>query len=141
MAKVAVGEGIRAVLQPNDNGVDLADCADQGVVNVIVDSVGGYEKAKGCVDAVCPGDGIPGCLEGAGKLEKIFRRGGVRAFETAEGAFGVLCGAQFDDVGNEEVAWDESIEQSAEEDVFAAIVVAADTEKYAILRTIRVFKR
>lgn len=77
VAEVAVGEGVGAALEPDDDGVDLADGADEGVVDMVVDGVGGDEEAEGRVDAVGPGYGVPGCLEGAGVWERVFGRGGI----------------------------------------------------------------
>ncbi len=37
MAEVAVGEGVGADLEPDDDGMDLANGAEQGVVDVVVD--------------------------------------------------------------------------------------------------------
>ncbi len=75
--EVAVGEGVGAVLEPDDDGVDLADGADEGVVDVVVDGVGGDEEAEGRVDAVGPGYGVPGRLKGAGVRERVLCRGGI----------------------------------------------------------------
>lgn len=137
VAEIAIGEGVGADFEPDDDGVDLADGAEKGVVDVIVNGVGGDEEAKCGVDAVSPGYDVPGYLEGTGVLERVFDGGGGGggggAFETAESAFGVLGGTEFDDVGDKEVAWDEGVEEGAEEDVVTAIVVAANTDENAIL--------
>lgn len=45
VAEIAVGEGIGAILEPDDDGVDLADDADEWVVDVVVDGVGGEDEA------------------------------------------------------------------------------------------------
>ncbi len=71
MAKVTVGEGVGTVLEPDDDGVDLADGANHGVMDVMVDDVRGYEEAEGGVDAVGPGYRIPRRLKGAGFLKKV----------------------------------------------------------------------
>ncbi|KAI4136750.1 MAG: hypothetical protein L6R39_007631 [Caloplaca ligustica] len=137
MAEVAVCEGVRAVFEPDDDGVDLADGADERVVDVVVDGVGGDEEAEGCVDAVGPGYGVPGCLESAGYLKGVWCGKGVGAFEAADDSFGMLCGAEFDDVGDEQVAWDKRVEEGAEDDVLTAIVVAANADEDTILGSVR----
>lgn len=71
VAEIAVGEGVGAILEPNDDGVDLADGADERVVDVIVDGVGGDKEAGGRVDTVGAGDDVPGCLKGARCHERV----------------------------------------------------------------------
>lgn len=71
VAEVPVGEGVGAVLEPDDDGVDLADGADEGVMDMVVDGVGSDEEAEGGVDAVSPGYGVPGRLEGTGYSERV----------------------------------------------------------------------
>lgn len=71
MAEIAVREGVGAILEPDDDGVDLADDADEWVVDVVVDGEGGDEETEACVDAVGPGNGVPGCLEGAGCHQRV----------------------------------------------------------------------
>lgn len=72
VAEVAVCEGIGAILEPDDDGVNLTDSAQERVVNVAVDCVSGNQKTNGCIDAVSPRNGVPGCLERAGSLNWIF---------------------------------------------------------------------
>lgn len=69
VAEVAVREGVRAVLEPNDDGVDLTDGAEEGVVYVIVNCVCCDQKTSGCIDTVGPCDGVPRCFERSGCLE------------------------------------------------------------------------
>ena len=45
-----------------------------------------------------------------------------------------MCGGKLDDVGDEEMARDEQVEDKAEKDVLSAIVVTADTYKNSILQ-------
>ena len=35
-----------------------------------------------------------------------------------------MCGSKFDDVGDEEMAWDEQVEDKTEEHVLTAVIVA-----------------
>jgi hypothetical protein len=39
-----------------------------------------------------------------------------------------LCGYQFDDVGDEEMAGDEGVEEATEDEVLFSIVVATDAD-------------
>lgn len=65
MSEVAVGECVGAVLKPDDDGVDLTYGANQGVVDVGIDGICCNEKAERYVDAMGPGNDVPGCLKGA----------------------------------------------------------------------------
>ena len=38
MTKIAISEGVGADLEPNDDGVDFADSAEEGVVDIVVNS-------------------------------------------------------------------------------------------------------
>ena len=50
----------------------------------------------------------------------------------------MVGGAEFDDVGDEEVAGDEGVEESAEEDVIPTVVVAADADEDSVLDNVKV---
>lgn len=135
MPEIAVGEGVGAVLEPDDDGVNLADGPDERVVDVVIDNVGCHKKTEGCIDTVGPGNGVPCCLKRAGCLNGVFLLGvGVcRSFHTTEGTSSMLSCAQFQKVGNEQMAWDEGVEKGTEENVLAPIVMAAYADENAIL--------
>lgn len=137
VAEVAVGEGVGAVLEPDDDGVDLADGAEEGVVDVVVDCVSGDEKADGCVDAMGQGYGVPGCLEGAGWSDWVVIGLRIGAFETTQSSLGMLCGSQFDEIGGEEMTGDKRIKKGAQENVIALIVMTTDADENTILQTVR----
>lgn len=44
-----------------------------------------------------------------------------------------MCGSKFDDVGDEEMAWDEQVEDKTEEHVLTAVIVAPYTNEDSVL--------
>ena len=44
-----------------------------------------------------------------------------------------MCGGKFDDVGDEEMAWDEQVEDKTEEHVLTAVIVAPYTNEDSVL--------
>ena len=68
MTEVTIGECVRTVFEPDDDGVNFADGADEGMIDMIVDGIGGDEETECCVDAMGPGDGVPCCMEGWRRL-------------------------------------------------------------------------
>lgn len=52
VTEVAVGEGVGAVLEPDDNGVELTQGADSWMMDVEVDDHVGDAETEGCVDGV-----------------------------------------------------------------------------------------
>lgn len=126
MAQVAVGEGVGGGLEPDDDGVDFGEGADEGVVDVVVYDDGGDEEAEGRVEPVQPGDQLPGrvellalCFGGSGCL------GAGAGVACCELAFGVFGRDELDNVGREEVAGDYEEEGGADEDVVAFVVMAS----------------
>lgn len=126
MAQVAVREGVGGGLEPDDDGVDFGEGADEGVVDVVVDDDGGDEEAEGGVEAVQPGDQLPGRVE-----LFAFGFGGGGCFGAGapiaccELRLGMLCGGELDDVGGEEVAGYYEEERGSDEDVVSFVVVAS----------------
>ena len=91
------------------------------------------EKTKSCIDPMDPSNDKPCDSEALGRLcavWEVLRR----PFGTTERAFGLMCGGELDDVGDEEMARNEQVEDKAEKDVLSTIVVAADTYKNSILK-------
>ena len=133
MAQVAVGKGVRCRLEPHDDGVHLGQCANQRVVDVVVDDKGRGDEGEGDVEGVNPGDDDPGGVE----LLAILRR---RACGTVLDALprpeGLSCGGEFNEVGSEEMARNQEVEEAAEEDVLSAVCVAPYAYQDAILRTV-----
>lgn len=48
-------------------------------------------------------------------------------------AFRLLGGSKFDDVGDEEMAWNEEVEDGSKDNVLAAVVVTSDADENTIL--------
>lgn len=59
MSQVAVGVGVGGRLEPNDDGVELGQGADERVVDVEVDNDSGDGEREGDVDGVGPADEKP----------------------------------------------------------------------------------
>lgn len=59
MAEVAVREGVRGALEEDDDGVELAHCADAGVIDVVVDKLGRDVQVHCSVDTVAEGYNVP----------------------------------------------------------------------------------
>ena len=52
MAQVAVGESIRAALEPHNDGMQLTHGADYGVMDAVVDDLGRNDEVARRIDAV-----------------------------------------------------------------------------------------
>ena len=91
------------------------------------------EEAKSGIDPMDPSNDKPCKSKVFGRLctvWKILRR----PLGTTKRAFGLMCGGKLDDVGDEEMARNEQVEDKTEQDVLSTIVVAADTYKNPILK-------
>ena len=91
------------------------------------------EKTKSGIDPMDPSNDEPCDSEALGRLctvWEVLRR----PLGTTKRAFGLMCGGELDDVGDEEMARNEQVEDKAEKDVLSTIVVAADTYKNSILK-------
>lgn len=68
----------------------------------------------------------PDCLEAA--LGRLLLFGGVvvlaRSFHARQGAFGLLCGYELDQVGDEQLTWYRKIEGESIDDILATVAVA-----------------
>ena len=62
MAQISVGESIRAIFEPHDQGVHLTYGADQGMVDEIIDRVRRYKEAEAGVEEVGKCNGSPSIL-------------------------------------------------------------------------------
>lgn len=133
VAEVAVGEGVRGGFEPDDDGVHLSEGADEGVVDVVVDDVGGEGQGGRDVDGVGDPDELPGRLEFQGLVEGG-TGGAISLFDALARGAGLLGGDQLDEVGNDEVAGDEKVEEEAQLDVVSAEIMAADADEDAVLR-------
>ena len=92
-----------------------------------------YEKGKGGIDAVGPGNGIPCCSEapsGFCAAKAILRM----SFGATKGTFGLVCGGKLDDVGDQEMARSEQEENKTKNQVLPAIIMASDTYENSILQ-------
>src|SRR5687768_2109303 len=103
------------------------------MVNVEVNHDSSDGECKGNVDAVSPGDENPGRRELGALLGR--RPGGARG-DLLPRASGLLSGGELDEVGGNEMAGDEKVEEDAEEDVLTAVVMAADTDEDAVLMSV-----
>ena len=91
MPEIPVGEGVRADLEPDNDGVDFANGANQGMVDMIIHSDAGDEERKGGIDTVGPGDLAPGTPEGLSGLGvMIVLKASIFAFQAAEDTFCLL---------------------------------------------------
>lgn len=52
VSEIAVREGIRAGLEPDDDGVQLADCANPRVVDGVVNDGGCNDEVERCINGV-----------------------------------------------------------------------------------------
>ena len=59
MPQIAVGQGVGARFQPDDDGMKLAESSNARVVDVIVDHVGGDCEIQGCIDRVSKSNQMP----------------------------------------------------------------------------------
>jgi hypothetical protein len=132
MAQVTVGEGVGAVLEPDNDGVQLADGPDSRMVDIIVYHVVGDHQTESRIDRVCEGNEAPGRLEGPLLILRFFRR--VILFLPSHSTFSLLRSNQLDDICNDEVTWHEREEDRAEKQVVFAVVMAFDTDEDSILR-------
>lgn len=74
-------------------------------MDMVVDDIGSHSETETGVDCVGDGDADPGYLEG--ELFVVFLGGGLIFLSAANCAFYLLCSDQFDEVGDEEMAWDQ----------------------------------
>jgi hypothetical protein len=65
MAQIAVGEGVARRLEPDYDGMQLGQGADEWVVDGEIDRERRNGEREGNVDGVRPGDDAPRCLEAA----------------------------------------------------------------------------
>lgn len=111
----------------------LSERPNERMVNVEVNHDSSDGECKGNVDAVSPGDENPGRMELGALLGR--RPGGARG-DLLPRASGLLSGGELDEVGGNEMAGDEKVEEDAEEDVLTAVVMAADTDEDAVLMSV-----
>lgn len=131
MPKVSIRERVRAVFKPDDDGMDLANGTNEWMVDVEIDGIGGDEQAEGDIDAMGPSDDVPCCLKGCSGLAG--RLLGLAALQAAKIPFGVLGSCEFDQICDEQMAGDESVEGGTEEKVLLAVVVTADADQDTVL--------
>lgn len=115
--------------------MQLAQCTDSRMVNIVVYNFGCIEQAEGSRDSVAECDGVPRRVEATESL-CLFLWCIVlltRFLHTPNGGFGSLCCDIFDQVGDEEVARHQEVEGEAVVDVLPAVVVALDADEKSIL--------
>ena len=111
----------------------FANGANERMMNEIVHREASDEEAKSGIDPMDPSNDKPCSSETFGRLctvWKVLRR----PLGTAKCAFGLMCGGKLDDVGDEEMARNDQVEDKAKKDVLSTIVVAADTYENSILK-------
>lgn len=131
VTEVAVGECVRGRLEPDNDGMELGQSADQGVVNVEIHNERRDRQGERDVESVRPGDDLPCRLE-PGAL--VMGRTRTAVFGLDARPARLVCGNEFDEIGGEEMAWDEKVEAQAKKDVRPAKVMAVETYQDAILR-------
>jgi hypothetical protein len=134
MAEVAVRKGIGSTLEEDDDGVEFAKRTNTRVIDVVVDVLGRDAEVRDGVYAVEEGHDVPCRVEAAQRCCVFCGCVGV-ALGGYAGVGSVClpgCG-QLDEVCDEEVGWDEEVEEEAGDDVGAAVVVAAEAYEDAVL--------
>lgn len=106
--------------------MQLAERSNARVVNVIVDGKACDGEIESSVDGVGNGDKVPAELEVVYLLLSnsfcfILL---LCPFPPGHGALGLLSGCELDDIGDEEVTWDEEIEDGSVHNILPAIVMA-----------------
>lgn len=134
MAQIAVGEGVRGGLEPDDNRVDFGESADEGVVDVVVYDNRGDEEAETCVEAVQPGDQLPRRAEllafGFGGCWCI---GAGSPIACRKLRLSVLCRGELDDVCCEKMTGYYEEERGSDEEVLSFVVMASQAYENSIL--------
>lgn len=59
MSQISIRECVRTVFQPNDDGMDFRDCADERVMDVFIHRDSGDNQTKGCINSMGPGNVPP----------------------------------------------------------------------------------
>jgi len=91
------------------------------------------EQGESGIDTVCPGDDQPSGAEGIEVLGAVLRYFGP-AFSMADSASGLVSSDKLNNVGHKKMAGNKGVENKAEENVVATVVVTADADEDAILR-------
>jgi hypothetical protein len=96
------------------------------VVDIIVYGEGCNGKVEGGVDGMRNGNEIPGDLEVANLLlaNPVCLLLSLSPFSPGYRSFCLSCSCKLDYVCDEEVAWDEEVEDGAVYDILSAIVMA-----------------
>ena len=89
MAEVAIREGVRADFQPDNNGMDLRNCADKGMVDEAIHNDASNGKGQRGIYAVSPRYGSPRGFKGFGDLCTILGLH-IVSFCAANGSFGLV---------------------------------------------------
>jgi hypothetical protein len=63
MSQITIGESIRTRLEPHNNGMQLAQRANTGMVDMVVDNICCNGQVEGGIDTVCKCDEVPCCAE------------------------------------------------------------------------------
>lgn len=131
MAEITVGKGIGARFQPDNNGVQLTEGANAGVMDPVIDDGRGHQEIQSSINAVSKGNEAPRAAELVACRLHVCRR--LSFLDPCDGTLGLLSCGKLDDVCDEEMAWDQEVEDGAVDDVLAAIVVAADAYQDSVL--------
>lgn len=88
------------------------------MVDVVVDELGSNVEICDCVEAVEEGDNVPDGVE-ASQCSSVFRWRVLPLFlrYALVGSIGLPCCSELDQVGNEQVGWNEEVEEQAGNDV------------------------
>lgn len=115
--------------------MELTEGTDARVMDIVVDKVRADPQIEGGVRTMAKCNDGPYLLEAASGGRLVF--GSVvllaRSFHACQSTLGLLSSYQFDQVCNEQLAWNGEVESKAIDDVLAAVVVARKTYENAIL--------
>ena len=101
-------------------------------MNQIVHREACNEERKGSIDSMGPSNGKPCRSEALSGLPAVWMILGM-PFGATKGTFRLVSSGKFDDVGNEEMARNEEVENRTKNYVLSAIIMAAYTYENSIL--------
>ena len=110
----------------------LRNSANQRMMDEVIHRKTGYEERKGRIDAMGPSNDKPCCSKVLGGLcaARRFLRISLGA---TKGAFGLIRGDHFDNVGDEKMARNQQVEYQPEKYILPTVVVAAYTNEDSVL--------
>jgi len=132
MSKISVGQSVRTDLEPDDDGVQFANCANARMVDVVVDDVRSNAETECSVYAMCQSYELPRRCEVDSLIVKLNCSHSLAFLGSTNDALDFLCCNQLDQVAHEEMRRDKEEKNGTIDDVLPAIIVARQAQKYAI---------